>query len=71
MKKVWERMVPISKIDRRWDIDFWQSQSSNARFNTTWRMLEDFYRIKGKKPNAATLRLQRNIEHIKQAHKGR
>ncbi|MBU2540298.1 MAG: hypothetical protein KJ593_00155 [Candidatus Omnitrophica bacterium] len=67
MKKIWERMVPLSKAGRSFDIKFWQTQSASARFTVSFDMLRDFYRLKGKKINAQTLRLQRTIEALKQA----
>lgn len=67
MKKVWERIVPLTKTDRKWDIDFWQAQSPSIRFKATWLMLIDYYRIRGKKIHGNMLRLQRTVENIKQA----
>ncbi len=67
MKKIWERIGPISKADRKFDIEFWQAQSSSMRFKVAFDMLRDYYRLKGKKINAHTFRLQRTIENIKQA----
>ena len=66
-KKIWERIVPLSKADRSFDIEFWQAQSSSARFRAAFDMLKDFYRIRGKKINAHTFRLQRSVENLKQA----
>lgn len=66
-KKVWERVVPLKKADRSWDIEFWQSQNPNVRFNAAWGLLEVLYKIKGKKINADTFRLQRSVENLKQA----
>lgn len=48
-KKVWERILPISKADRSFDIEFWQTQSASARFRVAFDMLKDFYMIRGKK----------------------
>ncbi|MCM8763071.1 MAG: hypothetical protein NC829_01700 [Candidatus Omnitrophica bacterium] len=67
MKKIWERIVPISKADRSWDIKFWQSQSASVRFKVSFDMLKDFYRLRKKKINARTFRLQRTVENLKQA----
>jgi hypothetical protein len=36
------------------------------RFKVAFDMLKDFYRLKGKKINARTFRLQRSFENIKQ-----
>ena len=67
MKKIWERIGPISKAGRRFDIEFWQAQSAGSRFRATFDCLKDFYRLRGKKTNAHTFRLQRTIENLKQA----
>jgi hypothetical protein len=67
MKKIWERIVPLSKADRSWYIQFWQAQSASVRFVAAFDMLKDFYRLKGKRINANTFRLQRSVENIKQA----
>ncbi|MCM8779050.1 MAG: hypothetical protein NC898_00795 [Candidatus Omnitrophica bacterium] len=67
MKKMWERIIPLSKLDRSFDLEFWQAQTAKMRFRITFEMLKDFYRIKGKRINAHTFRLQRTIENLKQA----
>ncbi len=66
-KKIWERIVSFSQTGRSFDIEFWQAQSPSVRFRATWQMLGDFYRIKKKKINAHTFRLQRSVESLKQA----
>jgi len=66
-KKIWERIVPISKADRSFDIEFWQAQGARVRFRVAFDMLKDFYRMRGKKINAHTFRLQRSVENLKQA----
>ncbi len=66
-KKIWEKITPVSKADRSFDIEFWQAQNASMRFRVTFDMLRDFYRLKGKKVNAHTFRLQRSIENLKQA----
>lgn len=67
MKKVWERIVPLSKADRSFDIQFWQARSASMRFRVAFDMLNDLYRLKGKKINAHTFRLQRSVECFKEA----
>ncbi|MDP2927909.1 MAG: hypothetical protein Q8N80_03820 [Candidatus Omnitrophota bacterium] len=67
MKRIWERITPISKAGRNFDIEFWQAQSAGSRFKATFGMLKDFYKLKGKKINARTFRLQRSAENLKQA----
>ena len=64
---VWERLISLSKVDCAWDIQFWQAQSPAARFSAAWSMLQDFYKIKGRKSDAGRIRLQRSVENFKQA----
>ena len=66
-RKVWERLIPLSKATNNWDIDFWQSQKPEVRFRTAWSLVVDSYKLKGKKTDANTFRLQRSVENIKQA----
>ncbi|MCD6539341.1 MAG: hypothetical protein J7K37_01360 [Candidatus Omnitrophica bacterium] len=66
-KKIWARVVSLSEAGQRmWDIEFWQSQSSILRFRVAFDMLSDFYKLKRKRINAHTFRLQRSIENLKQ-----
>jgi hypothetical protein len=66
-REIWERIVPLRKANRSFDLKFWQTQSTSMRFRVTFDMLKDFYRLRGKKINAHTFRLQRTVEHLKQA----
>lgn len=66
-EKIWERMVPLSKATKNWDIDFWQAQKPEVRFKVTWRLVADFYRFRRKKIDGNTFRLQRTVENIKRA----
>lgn len=66
-KRIWERVVLLSKVDRSFDIEFWQAQSASMRFRVAFDMLKEFYRLRGKKINAHTFRLQRSVENIQQA----
>lgn len=66
-KKIWERIVPLSKADRSFDIRFWQSYSAKVRFRVAFDMLREFYKLRGRKINAHTFRLQRSVETLKQA----
>jgi hypothetical protein len=47
MKKIWERIIPIEKADRSWDIQFWQAHGATVRFKVAFDMLKDFYRLRG------------------------
>lgn len=67
MKKIRERIVPLEKADRSFDIAFWQAQSSSKRFIAAFDMLKYDYLMKGKKVNDRTFRLQRTAEALKPA----
>jgi hypothetical protein len=66
-KKIWERIAPISEAERSFDIEFWQAQGAVIRFRVAFDMLKDFYRLRRKRINAHTFRLQRSIENLKHA----
>lgn len=66
-KKVWERMVQLSKATKSWELDFWQAQKSEMRFRVTWGLVVDSYRLRGKKIDESAFRLQRTVENIKRA----
>ena len=55
-----ERTGKIEEMDRRFDLIFWQTQSDEARLETTWELVVESYLIKGK--NQDELRLQRSVE---------
>ena len=59
-----ERMIKISKADKKWDIDFWQKAGAQSRFSATWQMISEFYKIRGK--NGIKQRLRRTIQNIEQ-----
>jgi hypothetical protein len=63
--EIWERLIPLDQSNHQWDIDFWQAQKPEARFNANWSLVVDSHRLKGKKIHANTFRLQRTIEIIK------
>lgn len=48
--------------DREFDIQFWQGLSSEARANTVWEMVVDYWTMKGKTEDE--LRLQRSVESV-------
>ena len=61
-KKIWMRIVPLEKSNDDWDIKFWQSAGVKARFSTTWQMIDDFYKMRGK--SGIKRRLQRTVQNI-------
>jgi hypothetical protein len=60
-----ERVVPIAKSNDDFDIKFWQRAGVLARFSATWKMIDEFYKMRGK--HGYKLRLQRSVQHIQQA----
>ena len=57
-----ERLGRVEELDRSFDIEFWQKQSSTARFRATWEMIVFANSRRGK--DESELRLQRNIESL-------
>ncbi len=51
---------PGEKMDRSFDIEYWQSQEPSARMAAAWDLVVTAYEIKGQDANA--LRLDRHIE---------
>lgn len=54
------RKIKTSDLDRSFDIDFWQSQSPQARFEALWEMILHSERVKGN--DVRQLRLHRSVE---------
>jgi hypothetical protein len=57
-----ERRGKISELDRSFDLDFWQGQSSEARFDATWELIVHYVKVKG--IDVRQLRLQRSVENF-------
>ena len=55
-----ERRGKITELDRSFDIQFWQAQSSQARFAAAWELVVHANRVKGDR--VRQLRLQRSVE---------
>lgn len=56
------RFGKLTEMDRSFDIEYWQKQSSEERFQAVWEMVVDHHLRKGGKEDE--LRLQRNIENF-------
>ena len=65
MKKIWVNKTSSFKEASSFNRRFWQSQSPQARFVATWKMIDEVYKIKG--INGYKSRLQRSVQSIKQA----
>jgi hypothetical protein len=55
-----ERRGKINELDRGFDLDFWQAQSPEARFNASWELIVHYVKVKGL--DVRQLRLQRSLE---------
>jgi len=55
-----ERKGKITDLDRSFDLQFWQAQSSQARFDATWELIVHAWRVKGN--DVRQLRLHRSVE---------
>ena len=55
-----ERRGRIEDLDRSFDLQFWQSQSPQARFDVAWELV--LHACKVKSIDVRQLRLQRSVE---------
>lgn len=55
-----ERHGRLAELDRSFDIEFWQSQPAQARFDAAWELIVHANKIKG--GDVRQLRLQRSVE---------
>lgn len=56
------RLVPIKEAGRKFDLAFWQAQSSEARMQAAWELVENYLIHHGR---ADELRLQRSVTCLK------
>ena len=57
----------VKDVDRRFDIEYWQSRGSNAIFAAAWEMVVEAWRLKGR--DESELEFQQTIKHFR--HKDR
>jgi len=55
-----ERRGRIEEMDRSFDIQFWQDQTAQARFDAAWELVLHACKVKG--IDVRQLRLQRSVE---------
>lgn len=55
-----ERRGKIEDLDRSFDVEFWQLQTPQARFDATWELIQHAFLVKG--IDVRQLRLQRSVE---------
>jgi hypothetical protein len=58
--KFMERKGKLEDLDRSFDLEFWQSQSSQQRFDAAWELIVHAWKVKG--GDVRQLRLHRSIE---------
>ncbi len=61
-RSIWEQKSFSKKAVKEFDILFWKKAGPQARFAASWKMIEDFYKMRGK--NVPKLRLRRSIQNI-------
>ncbi len=64
MKKAWIHRANSFKDAERFDAKFWKRAGVEARFSAVWKMVDEFYKIKG--INGYKRRLQRSVQSIEQ-----
>ena len=62
LEKSTMRFGKIREMDKSFDIEFWQNQTSSERFSAIFEMVESYHLRKGGDKNE--LRLQRTVEHF-------
>ena len=55
-----ERRGKLEELDRSFDLEFWQAQPAQARFQAAWELVVHAWKIKGH--DVRQLRLQRSVE---------
>lgn len=55
-----ERRGRIEDLDRSFDLEFWQAQPAQTRFDATWELVLHACKVKG--IDVRQLRLQRSVE---------
>ncbi len=62
-----ERRGRIEKMDRSFDLKFWQAQPPKARFDAVWEMILHYMKVKGQ--DVRQLRLQRSVTHFQRTQR--
>jgi hypothetical protein len=55
-----ERYGRLAELDRSFDLEFWQAQPSQARFDAAWELIVHACKVRG--DDVRQLRLQRSVE---------
>ena len=62
-KVIMSKLVSLNKMDRSFDLEFWDKVGVQGRFEAMWQMVLEAEAIKGK--NVKQFRLQRSVQNIK------
>ena len=57
-----ERRGKLEDLDRSFDIEFWQTQTPQARLSAMWELIVQVEKMKG--TDVHQLRLQRSVENF-------
>lgn len=57
-----ERRGKLEDLDRSFDLEFWQAQTSQARLAAMWELIVQTEKMKG--TDVHQLRLQRSVENF-------
>lgn len=57
-----ERKGKLQDLDRSFDLQFWQAQPAQARFDALWEMIVHYTKVKGQ--DVRQLRLQRSVTNF-------
>ena len=57
-----ERKGKLEDLDRSFDLQFWQAQPAQARFDALWEMIVHYAKVKGQ--DVRQLRLQRSVTNF-------
>ena len=57
-----ERKGKLEDLDRSFDLQFWQAQPAQARFDALWEMIVHYAKVKGQ--DVRQLRLQRTVTNF-------
>lgn len=57
-----ERKGKLQDLDRSFDLQFWQAQPAQARFDALWEMIVHYAKVKGQ--DVRQLRLQRSVTNF-------
>ena len=57
-----ERKGKLQDLDRSFDLQFWQAQPAQARFDALWEMIVHYMKVKER--DVRQLRLQRSVTNF-------